>query len=63
MIRKCEICEKEYDSEKDGVEFGVGGEPIYFCSLDCFQKAAKKSRKTAGKVSQLIMKKIKEGNQ
>jgi hypothetical protein len=61
MKRICEICHKEYDDKKEGVEFGVSGEPIYFCSINCFSKAAKKSRKTAEKVRNLMLSKIKEG--
>jgi hypothetical protein len=62
MKRKCEICHKEYDDEKDGVEFGVSGSPIYFCSINCFSKAANKSKKTAEKVRNLMRQKINKEN-
>jgi len=45
MKRICEVCHKEYDDEKQGVELGSQGNSVYFWSIDCLSKIARKNKK------------------
>ena len=62
MKRICEVCHKEYDDEKEGVELGTQGNSVYFCSTDCFSKAARKKQKAINVMYKLFLSELNKVN-